>query len=410
MATGGSEPAWPAHRPEVRPWRQTQRGGMLEDRKLREVVTLRPPLIAELELRLDPAVSAVSEDGIREVVALDHAHGAELKSLETLLLRTESVASSKIERIEASVDDFARALHGIRSNESATSMVAAADALVAMVTSAEAGADLKVADLLAAHRALMADDERERAYAGRVRDMQNWIGGSDYSPRLAWFVPPAAETVGEYLDDLVAFANRSDLPILAQAAVVHAQFESIHPFTDGNGRIGRALVNAVLRRRGATRHVVVPLASALVARRDQYFDHLTAYREGRIEPIVLAFSTAAIVAAKESKVTARKLAEFPELWQLAVGARRGSAASRLLAGLAAAPVFSADDAVQALGGPVSSVYAAIERLHDAGVIRPLTRRIRNQVWGASDVLDELEALGARIGAAVVDRGGSGERK
>ncbi len=212
-------------------------------------------------------------------------------------------------------------------------------------------------------------------------------------------MPPAAETVPDYLEDLVAFANRTDLPILAQAAIVHAQFESIHPFTDGNGRIGRALINSVLRRRGATRHVVVPIASALVARRDEYFRLLTDYRAGRIEPLILAFSTAATIAARESQVTARKIAEMPELWQLAVGARRGSAAIRLLDGLAAAPVFSADDAAQSIGGSGSSVYSAIEKLHDAGVIRPLTRRIRNQVWGASDVLDELEALGARIAAA-----------
>lgn len=394
-----TDSAWPAHVPEARPWRQTHRGGTIEDRTLSEVVTMRPPLIAKLELPVTPAVSVATETCIREIAALDHVHGADLKALETLLLRTESVASSKIERIEASVDDFARALHGIRSNASATSMVAATEALVAMINSVDGGADLEVDHLLMAHRALMADDPHERAHAGRFRDMQNWIGGSDYSPRLAWFVPPAAETVADYLEDLVAFANRTDLPILAQAAVVHAQFESIHPFTDGNGRIGRALINAVLRRRGATRHVVVPLASALVARRDEYFGLLTDYREGRIEPLILAFSAAATVAARESQVTARKIAEMPEVWQLAVGARGGSAASRLLGGLAAAPVFSADDAVQSVGGPVSSVYAAIEKLLDAGVIRPLTRRTRNQVWGASDVLDELEALGARIATA-----------
>lgn len=393
---------WPPHVPEVRPWRQSRRGGTIEDRKLREVVTMRPPLIADLDVQVAPAINVAMEGCIREVVALDHSHGADLKALETLLLRTESVASSKIERIEASVDDFARALHGIKSNSSATSMVAATEALVAMISSVEAGADFQVDHLLTAHRALMADDEYERAYAGRFRDLQNWIGGSDYSPRIALYVPPAADTVDGHLEDLVAFANRTDVPIIAQAAIVHAQFESIHPFTDGNGRIGRALINAVLRRRGATRQVVIPLASALVARRAEYFGLLTEYRAGRIEPLVLAFSTAATIAARESQVTARRITEMPELWQMAVGARRGSAAARLLAGLAATPVFSADDAAEAIGGPLSSVYSAIDRLYRAGVIRPLTRRVRNQVWGAIDVLDELEGLGARIAAAATN--------
>ena len=98
----------------------------------------------------------------------------------------------------------------------------------------------------------MQDDPGEVRYAGRIRDMQNWIGGSDYSPRDALYVPPPPETVEGYLDDLIRFANRNDLPVLSQAAVAHAQFESVHPFTDGNGRIGRALINAILRRRGAT--------------------------------------------------------------------------------------------------------------------------------------------------------------
>jgi Fic family protein len=389
----------------VRPWRQIQRGGTSKDRTLTEVVTMRPPLIAELDLPLMPAISVATEVGVREITALDHSHGAELKALETLLLRTESVASSKIERIEASVDDFARALHGSRSNASATAMVAAVDALVTMINSVEVGGDIEVEHLLTAHRALMADDQYERAYAGRLRDMQNWIGGSDYSPRIAWFVPPAADTVPSYLEDLLAFANRTDLPVIAQAAIVHAQFESIHPFTDGNGRIGRALINAVLRRRGATRQVVVPLASALVARREEYFGLLTEYRAGRIEPLVLAFATAATIAARESQVSARRIVEMPELWRMVVPARRASAADRLLDGLIATPVFSADDAVQAIGGATSSVYAAIDRLHEAGVIRPLTRRVRNQVWGASDVLDEVEILGGRIAAGFAQHAG-----
>jgi Fic family protein len=108
--------------------------------------------------------------------------------------------------------------------------------------------------------------------------------------------------------DLIAFANRNDLPVLVQAAIAHAQFESIHPFTDGNGRIGRALINAILRRRGATTHVVVPLASALVAHRDRYFDLLNSYRDGNVRPLMASFADASRIAAVESRTTASRLA------------------------------------------------------------------------------------------------------
>ncbi len=392
------DPAWPAHVPEVRPWRQRSRGGTAADRMLNQVVAMRPPLIGNGDVRLSSELVAAMEACVLEIAALDHSHGAELAALETLLLRTESVASSKIERIDASVDDYARALHGIKSNPSATSMAASTAALAALVRSVDAGAGIEVAMILMAHLALMVDDPYEHMYAGRFRDLQNWIGGSDYSPRNAVYVPPPPETVDDYMADLVVFANRTDLPVLAQAAIVHAQFESIHPFTDGNGRIGRALINTVLRRRGATRRVVVPLASALVARREDYFGVLGAYREGRVEPIIRSFTEASTIAARESRVTAARIAELRPDWERKVGARHGSAASRLLEGLISTPIFSASEAEEAIGGAASSVYAGIERLQAVGVIRPLTNRTRNQVWGAAALLDELEDLAGRIAA------------
>lgn len=200
--------------------------------------------------------------------------------------------------------------------------------------------------------------------------------------------------------DLVEYANRDDMPALVQAAIAHAQFESIHPFIDGNGRIGRALVNTILRRRQATRHVVIPLASALVARRDRYFEALGSYRAGDAGPIVTSFARAAAGAAAESKVTALRLAEAPaEMAAMVGGARAGSATARLLAVLASQPVLSAEEAADAIGSSESSIYAALDRLTEAGVLRTLTTRKRNQVWGATLILDELADLGVRIEAA-----------
>lgn len=391
---------WPAHRLEVRSWRQGQRGGTRADRVLDEVTVSLPPWIAARSVPLDAPLVARIEVALAEIVALDRSHGEQLDALGVLLLRTESVASSKIEAVEAGLDDYARALHGSKANTSAISMVAATEALTVLITAIDRRRRIDTAPLLAAHRALMADDSAESAYAGRWRDVQNWIGGSDYSPRNALYVPPPPDTVESYVDDLMAFANRDDLSVLAQAAVAHAQFESIHPFTDGNGRIGRALINAILRYRRATTRLVVPLASALVAHRDRYFDLLGAYREGEVRPLIESFTESARIAAAESRTTARRLADIPNEWREMVGrVRAGSAAVKLLALLPARPILSAEDASDAIDAPVSSVYAAIERLHDANVLRPLTERRRSQVWGASLILDELDDLGARIAHA-----------
>ena len=101
--------------------------------------------------------------------------------------------------------------------------------------------DITVEHLLEAHRRLLVGtDLGERA--GHIRNEQNWIGGSSYNPCSASFVPPPADRVPVLLEDLCTFCNGDDLPAIVQAAMAHAQFETIHPFVDGNGRIGRVLI------------------------------------------------------------------------------------------------------------------------------------------------------------------------
>ena len=358
-------------------------------------------MIADRTVALDSETAADLEAATSEIAKLDSSHADDLSALGTLLLRTESVASSKIEQIQANVDDYARALHGVRTNSSAIAMAAATTALQAMIATVGPNAPIRLSAITSAHAALMHDDPLESAAAGDLRTVQNWIGGSDFSPRGALYIPPPPETVPRYMDDLVTFADRSDMPALLQAAIAHAQFESIHPFTDGNGRIGRALINTILRRRGATTRVVVPLASALVARRENYFDVLGSYRSGDLAPLVGTFVRSTRIAAAESRITAQRLHEIPSQWRELTGpVRRGSAAAKILALLPDAPVLTSDDTVALIDAPRSSVFDAIGRLRDAGVLRALTDRRRNQIWGAGLVLDELEDLGVRIATAV----------
>src|SRR5664279_260378 len=127
--------AWPSCRVETRAWEQSVRGGPREDRMLREIEVSLPPLVAHLNVPVDAALATILEAAMREIATLDSHHGDALDALAIFLLRTESVASSKIERVEASLDDYARALHGNKSNPSAVSMVAATTALNGMISS-----------------------------------------------------------------------------------------------------------------------------------------------------------------------------------------------------------------------------------------------------------------------------------
>ncbi len=382
---------------QTRAWQQKVRSGTREDRTLREITVCIPEHIKDLSLTIPGELAQEIDAATAQIANLEATAGSTLAPISSLLLRTESVASSKIEMISASIEDYARATHGNRSNDSATSMVAATSAISELLSSVTTDRKIGLPQLLNAHRTLMVADSFESDYAGRMRDMQNWVGGSDYSPRHALLIPPPPELLPELLADLIDFCNRADLPALVQATIAHAQFETIHPFTDGNGRIGRALINAVLRARGLTSHVVIPIALALVSSRENYFASLESFRNGDLEPILHSFASATKIAAAASEVTANNLVQISRHWQQTLGrSRTQSAPNRLLELLQAQPAITATDAQQWLGIGTSGTYAALSRLETVGIIHPLTSRQRNQVWAAGAILQELDDLDSRI--------------
>jgi Fic family protein len=393
---------WPATGAETLPWRQRERGGTKADRMTNSVDAAVPPFIAHLDHQLEPDHARASELALVAVARMDAVARSASPELTRFMIRTESVASSKIERVSASAEDYARAVAGSRANESALSMVAAAAAIGRMVEAAGQRGRIELADLLDAHRILMADDPLDGRHAGTIREEQNWLGGSDHSPRGADYVPPSPDRVEPLLNDLLTFSNRDDLPVLAQAAIAHAQFETIHPFVDGNGRIGRALIGAILRRRDVTRNSIVPIASGLSARQGLYFDALTAYRAGNVGPILALLSRAAEAGGVEGLVSVDRIHALPDAWAERVGARADSAAAKLIPILFATPVISAADVETAIGVSTPQVYAALEQLEAAEVIHEITGRKRNRVWVASDLMDELDDLDRRIRALFND--------
>lgn len=367
---------------------------------LRDVETRIPPFIARLTYTMPAGLTSANERALVALGAIDGEADGQPLALARFLIRSESVASSKIERVSASIDDFARAIAGNNSNPSAVSMVAATTALNTMVESAGEHGRIERADIERAHGALMKEDPEEGPYAGRVRDRQNWLGGSDHSPIGAIYVPPPETLVDDLLEDLIEFANRDDLPSLVQAAVAHAQFESIHAFGDGNGRIGRALIGAILRRRGVTVNTVVPVASGLLARRDDYFDALDDYREGSIEPLLKLMLRSATVAAEQGRVSVQRIKAFPADWAERADARRGSTAARLLPVFFDNPVMNAEDVEAVAGTATQSAYSALDRLEAEGIIHEITGRKRNRVWAASDLMGELKELDGRIASGM----------
>jgi Fic family protein len=395
--------SWPRHGSTTRPWRSSGRPPRA-DRMTRSVRCSLPPRIADQEYVAPPGVADLLARATDRLVDLDRRIGTRTAAFDLLLARTEAVSSSRIEEEHATLDDYARALVGIRANGSATAMVGATAALRAMIDACGRG-PVTERSLCRAHAVLMRDDPIDGPAAGRWRRVQNWIGGGA-SPRDAAHVPPPADEVPGATADLFAFLARDDVDALAQAAIAHAQFESVHPFTDGNGRIGRALVNAVLRRRGLTTSLVVPVAAALVADRAGYFHELERYRDGHVDGIVALTASAIGVVCDEVEFAALRLDEV-EHSRAAVhrtdDGDRIAHHSDLLRVLLADPVLTEAAVRAALPPDRPWTDSVIDELVDAGVLRPVTQRRRDRAWVDADVLAELDALAERIRAAAAPR-------
>ncbi|MFN8619568.1 MAG: Fic family protein [Chloroflexota bacterium] len=314
-----------------------------------------------------------------------------LEALAPLLLRAESVASSRIEGLELSQRNLARALFDpTEAKGTARAVAGNVRAMEAAIALGTGDAPIGLADILDIHRILL--DGVDDAIAGRLRTEQNWIGGRWSSPLDAEFVPPPPDEVEPLLTDLVAFLAREDLPAIAQAAIAHAQFETIHPFADGNGRVGRALIQVVLRRRGLAPRFVPPVSVVLATNRAAYVAGLTTFRDGQAADWCGSFALACGAAAEESARLGERIATLQAEWVERAGRpRRGSAAERIIAVLPSQPILSVATARAALGGSGESMRLALNDLAAAGVVRQITAGRYARAWAADDLFDLLNA-------------------
>jgi Fic family protein len=286
---------------------------------------------------------------------------------------------------------------GGRKSSTAVDILANIAAMETAITESAAARRFGEAEILAIHERLMQHDTR-RESVGQFRTGQNWIGGNDYNPCGADFVPPPVEELPRLLGDLCAAVNSDLLSPLVQAALVHAQFETIHPFDDGNGRTGRALIHVILRRRGLAPDYVPPISVVLAAARDRYIAGLTSFRGddtvGWIEHFAAAAAQSAHLAQRYLGEVERLMAAWRTKLGTAAAPRADAAAWAILAVLPAHPVITGPGAAAASGRSKGPVYEALAQLQEAGVLIPLSRGGRNQSWEAAGLLDLLEALGA----------------
>jgi Fic family protein len=366
-----------------------------------------PDRLAGRELSLTGTTAADVTDAEAAVTRLNASVSslADTEALARLLLRAEAVASSHIEGLQVGGRRILRAeaagaLGDIVTDVTATEVlgnIAAMDYAVHLTDG-----PVTVDGILEMHRRLLTSTDRH-PHAGRVRREQNWIGGSSYNPCSAAFVPPPEDAVAPLMDDLCAFVNDDSLPAVAQAAVAHAQFETIHPFVDGNGRTGRALIHVILRRRGLAPRVVPPISLALATRAADYIAGLTAFRYvGRpddpaavagIDRWIATFAASTTAAAADAERFESRIEALKEAWRERLGSvRANSAAAELIDRLPGVPIVTVHTVTNMLRRSYKAANDAIDRFEAAGILTQISVGRRNRAWEAGEVIDAFTDL------------------
>ena len=398
---------------ERRRWTGDFSGLTRRDRQPCDYDVYLPDRLSNRNFSLDGEVAADVADAETALTRLDASSVAlaDSEALARLLLRAESVASSRIEGLEIGARrllraDAARRL-GIEPRDvTAREILGNIDAMTWAVDTIGQGSAITVNTLLETHRRLLAGSRMEE-HGGRVREVQNWIGGSGYNPCSASFVPPPPEVVDDLLADLVEFCNSDSLPAMAQAAVAHAQFETIHPFADGNGRTGRTLIHMVLRRRGLGLRILPPVSIILATWSQNYIEGLTGTRyvgaaessiaRSGINRWIALFASACRRAVEDASHFEGQVREIQASWRERLGrARRDSAVNLLISVLPNAPVLTTTTASELVGRSFPATSMAIERLVAAGVLVQVSVGRRNRAYEAPELIDVFTAFERRL--------------
>ena len=379
------------------------------DRRPCDYAVYLPDLLAGRRFVLDGDVAADIGHAEAALVRLDASTAAlaGTEAVARLLLRAESIASSRIEGLEVGGRRLLGAVAARQRGDAphdatASEVLRNVDAMVWGVEDVKPAGSITLHALLEAHRRLLAGPRPER-HGGRIRTVQNWIGGGSFHPCSADFVPPPPELVPDLLDDLLAFCNDDSLPALAQAAVAHAQFETIHPFVDGNGRVGRVLIHLVLRRRGLGLRVLPPVSLVLATWSRDYVGGLTGTRHvgspdsaeahDGVNRWIALFASACRRAVDDAARFEAQVRALQSSWVARAGRpRRDSAAWLLIEALPASPMLTASTAAALIDRSFQAASQAIDRLVGAGVLAQVNAGRRNRTFEAPELIEAFTAL------------------
>jgi Fic family protein len=306
-------------------------------------------------------------------------------------LRLEAVLSSRIEGTKTDVGQLLLFEAGqIRSSDAADDATEVANYIAAMehgLARVRDGFPISVRLFREMHERLLQGARGQHRRPGELRTTPVWIGGATLDDAV--FVPPPPDEMQRALSDLEKFLHETDLPLLVQLAVAHYQFEVIHPFLDGNGRIGRLMIPLMLVLRGAIPQPLLYLSAYFEAHRSEYYDHLLiTSQKGDLMPWLAFFLRGVRRQARDSEERTVRLVELQhQLRNELLEEGRPNSVVRLAEQLFATPVVTAARVESMIDVTRPTAQAAIDTLVERGDLREITGRARGRVYEASAIFE-----------------------
>ena len=354
------------------------------------------PLPPDPPIRFDAQMADLLSEANRELGRLDGS----ILTLPApdlfvfMYVRKEAVLSSQIEGTQSSLNDLLEAEARIMRPGRPRDVQEVINYVNAMNYGLARLSELPVSGRLIReiHARLLAGVRGREQRPGEFRETQNWIGPSGCTLAEATFVPPPAELVGPSMAELERFLHaKDDLPPLIRIGLAHAQFETIHPFLDGNGRVGRLLITLLLCEQGILQKPVLYISHYFKKHRSEYYERLQSIRDdGDWESWLRFFLRAVASVSNEAADTARRIVELRERHRNLIINDFGRVAANalvILESLYSQPIVTVNQIAERLGVTFTSANTLVTRLCRAGILEEITGQARNRVFRYSPYVE-----------------------
>ena len=309
-------------------------------------------------------------------------------------VRREAVLSSRIEGTRTTLAELLAAEAGAKDAADSADLREVANYVAALEYGIERLDTLPLSLRLIReiHERLMRGVRGDSATPGEFRRSQNWIGPPGCTLNDASYVPPPPDELMPCLDALERFLHDDSLPVLVHAALAHAQFEAIHPFLDGNGRVGRLLITLLLTERGILPSPLLYLSAYFEETRDDYYAHLLAVTEGGAwEDWLVYFLRGVRSQADDALARIEHLDTLYDSWRDDLGDLLSPRLNEVLSLFVESPFWTVGEIGKTLGIAYTTARRAVDRLEGAGIVSPSGQLKRNRVYCARAVLAALDA-------------------